>query len=131
MPAGIVEHQHDPSLRPGARLAREGGEQTLEEGLGDAVGQVPDDLAGGRLHEGRDVEPFEAVMAEGDRSLAPRCPDSARDRFQTDPVLVRGEDLDGLVRMSRGLLGHGFAELFLNASRASGVAEAGFLGRGR
>jgi hypothetical protein len=52
------------------------------------------------------------VVAGGARPLAPRRPDAAEDRLQPDAVLVRGEDLDGLARMLRRLLGGNGGELF-------------------
>jgi hypothetical protein len=130
VPAGVVEYEHDPAVPPGAGLLGELGQQGLEEGLGHPVREVPEGLAGGRMHEGGDVEPLVAVVAESDRALAPWRPDPTRDRLQPDPVLVRGEDLDRRAGVRRGLLGDGPGELFLNASRPSGVAEAGCFGRG-
>jgi hypothetical protein len=77
-------------------------------------------------------------MAERDRALAPRRPDPAQDRLQADAVLVGGKDprssrgqaLDRPARVPGGLLGDGRGKLFLNASRSSGVAAAGWRGRG-
>src|SRR3954471_18037204 len=97
MPAGVVEHEDDAALAAGAGLAREGGEQGSEEGLGEAAAEIPDRLAAGRLHEGGDVEPLVAVMAEGDRSLTPGRPDPAADRLQAEAVLVLRPDLDRAV----------------------------------
>ena len=45
-------------------------------------------------------------------------------------MLVRGPDLDRRVRGLGLCLGDGLLQLFLNASRCSGVAEAGWRGRG-
>src|SRR3954454_10499522 len=84
----------------------------------------------GWLDEGGDVEPLVAVVAEGDRPLAFWSPDPAQDRLQANAVLVRGPDLDRRVRVLGPLLGDGLLQLFLNASRSSGVAEAGWRGRG-
>src|SRR4051812_21860119 len=69
-------------------------------------------------------------MAKRDRPLAFGRPDPAQDRLQANAVLVRGPDLDRLARVLRPLLGDGLLQLFLNASRSSGVAEAGGRGRG-
>src|SRR3954463_7678872 len=84
----------------------------------------------GRLDEGGDVEPLIAVVAEGDRPLTFGRPDPAQDRLQANAVLVRGPDLDRRVRVLGPLLGDGLLQLFLNASRSSGVAAAGWRGRG-
>src|SRR4051812_46674977 len=84
----------------------------------------------GWLDEGGDVEPLVAVVAEGDRPLTFGRPDPAQDRLQADAVLVRGPDLDRRVRVLGPRLGDGLLQLFLNASRSSGVAEAGWRGRG-
>src|SRR3712207_3196414 len=82
MPAGVVEHEDDAALASRAGLAREAGEQFGEQGLREAAAEIPDRLAAGRLHEGGEVEPLVAVVAEGDRSLADRRPDPAPDRLQ-------------------------------------------------
>src|SRR3954466_11938321 len=84
----------------------------------------------GWLDEGGDVEPLGAVVAEGDRPLTFGRPDPAQDRLQANAVLVRGPDLDRRVRVLGPRLGDGLLQLFLNASRSSGVAEAGWRGRG-
>ncbi len=70
VPARVVEHEHDVAFAPCASLLREAGEQGLEEGLAQAVGQEPDRLAAGRLDEGRDVQPLVAVVAQRRRPLA-------------------------------------------------------------
>src|SRR3954466_2611419 len=69
-------------------------------------------------------------MAKRDRPLAFGGPPPAQDRLQANAVLVGRPDLDRLARMLRPLLGDGLLQLFLNASRSSGVAEAGGRGRG-
>ena len=65
VPAGVVEHEDDVARAPGADLAREAGEQRLEEPLAQPGREIPDRLAAGRLDEGGDVQPLVAVMAEG------------------------------------------------------------------
>lgn len=45
VPAGIVEHEDDDAVTPGAGCAREVGEQLFEEGFVDAVRYIPDGLA--------------------------------------------------------------------------------------
>ena len=131
VPAGAVEDEDDDPVASGARLAGEEREGVLEELLVDAGGEIPEALAGGRRDEGGDVEPFEAVVAAGDRALATRRPDPPQDRLQPDAVLVGGEDLDCRLGMALGLLGDGLREPFLNASCASGVAAPACCGRGR
>jgi hypothetical protein len=131
VPAGAVEDQDNDPVLPGARLAGKKGERVLEERLVDAGGEIPDALAGGGRDEGGDVEPFEAMMAAGDRALAARRPDPAQDRLQPDPVLVGGEDLDGRAGMALRFLGDDLGKLFLNAACSSGVAARACCGRGR
>ena len=70
------------------------------------------------------------MVAERDQPLTLGRPDPAQDRLQADAVLVRGPDLDRRVRVLGPRLGDGLLQLFLNASRSSGVAEAGWRGRG-
>jgi hypothetical protein len=70
------------------------------------------------------------VMAKRDGPLAFGRPDPAQDRLQANAVLVGRPDLDRLVRVLGPLLGDSLFQLFLNASRSSGVAEAGWRGRG-
>src|SRR4051812_34222251 len=69
-------------------------------------------------------------MAERDRPLTFGRPHPPDDRLQPDAVLVGGPDLDQLVRVLSSRLSDGLLQLFLNASRSSGVAEAGWRGRG-
>src|SRR5829696_4024137 len=69
-------------------------------------------------------------MAERNRPLAFGRPHPPDDRLQADAVFVRGPDFDRLVRVLGPRLGDGLLQLFLNASRSSGVAEAGWRGRG-
>jgi hypothetical protein len=63
------------------------------------------------------------MMAERDRPLADRRPDTAMDRLQPEAMLVRRPDLDRLVRMFGGFLSKGLGELFLKAASSSGLAE--------
>src|SRR3954452_20805653 len=53
----------------------------------------------GWLHEGGDVQPLVAVVAKRSRLLPLGAPHPAQDRLQADAVLVRGPDLDRLVRV--------------------------------
>src|SRR5829696_8974955 len=69
-------------------------------------------------------------MAKRDGPLTLGGPHSAQDRLQPDAVLVRGPDFDRLVRVLSARVSDGLLQLFLNASRSSGVAEAGWRGRG-
>src|SRR5918997_4596847 len=101
MPARIVGREDNAARAPGADLAGGGGEELSEEGLGEAGREVPDGLASGRLHEGDDVEPPVAVVAERDRPPADWRPDPAADRLQPEPMPVLGPDLDGAARMRR------------------------------
>jgi hypothetical protein len=84
VPAGAVEHEQDDAVAPGTGLAGEARERLLEELLVDAGGEVPEALAGGGRDEGDDVEPFVAVVADGDGARAARRPDPAEDRLQPD-----------------------------------------------
>src|ERR1039458_8280195 len=87
-------------------------------------------LAARRGDEGGDIEPFVAMMAERDRPLADRRPDTAMDRLQPEAMLVRRPDFDRLIRMFGGFLSEGPSELFLKAASCTGVAAFGFFGRG-
>src|SRR3712207_7687475 len=56
------------TLFPYTTLFRsETGQQRFEARLAQPGGEEPDRLARGRLHEGGDVQPLVAVVAEGDR----------------------------------------------------------------
>jgi hypothetical protein len=81
VPAGIVELEHDDAVAPGAGFACEDFEQLGEEGFVEAVRQIPDGLPARGCNEGGDVEPFVAMVAESEQSLANRRPDAAMDRL--------------------------------------------------
>src|SRR3712207_1990482 len=130
MPAGVVEHEDDAALASRAGLAREAGEQFGEQGLREAAAEIPDRLATGRLHEGGEVEPLVAVVAESDRPLPNGRPNPAADRLQAEAVLVLRPDLDRAVRMCRFGRGDSGIEPPLKAARCSGVAARGCRGRG-
>src|SRR5204862_1609830 len=70
------------------------------------------------------------VVTQCDRPLTFGRPHPADDRLQPDAVLVGGPALDRRVRVLGPRLSDGLLELFLNASRSSGVAAAGWRGRG-
>ena len=63
--------------RPAPASAGEEREGVLEERLVDAGREIPEALAGRGRDEGGDVEPFEAMVAAGDRARAARRPDPA------------------------------------------------------
>jgi hypothetical protein len=130
VPAGVVEHKRDHALASRPGLAGKQGQQPGEERLGHPVRHVPEGLARDRLHEGGDVQPLVAVVAEGDGPVTLGRPHASDDRLQADAVLVGRPDFDRLVRVLGPLLGNTPGQLFLNASRSSGVAEAGWRGRG-
>ncbi len=131
MPAGVVEDEHDGAIDAGPGLSRQAFEQRREERLRDAVARIPEGLARRRRDEGGVVEPVEAMMATCDRPFADGRPNAACDGLQTKSVFVAGEDFDRTLGMFRGFLGDGAFEVFLNAAASSGVADFGFLGRGR
>jgi hypothetical protein len=130
VPTGVVEHQDDTPLPPGAGLFCEQAQQRLEERFGDAVRDIPEASTRGRRNERRHVEPFEAMVAVRDRPLADRRPNPPRHRLQAEPVLVGRESLDRRIGVERGLLGDDFGDFFLNASCSAGVAAFGLRGRG-
>jgi hypothetical protein len=70
------------------------------------------------------------MVPERHRALAARRPAAPAERLQTEPVLVAGEDLDGLLRVALGFLRDRRGEFILNASRSSAVAACGCRGRG-
>src|SRR6516162_2670758 len=78
----------------------------------DSVGEIPHRLAARRRDETGYVEPFVAMVTERDRPLADRRPNPAMDRLQTQPMLVRGPHLDGLVGMLGGFFGNHVGEFF-------------------
>jgi hypothetical protein len=125
-----MQHEDDAAGAPCTGLAREGGEQFGKEGLGEAAAEIPDDLAAGRLHEGGDVQPLVAVMAEGDRPLTNGRPDPAADRLQAKAVLVLCPDLDRPIGMRRLGRSDSGIEPPLKAACCSGVAARGCRGRG-
>src|SRR3954452_8850692 len=130
VPAGVVEPEYDDALPSRPSLARKQRQQRGEERLGHSVRYVPEHLAGDRLHEGGHVQPLVAVVTKRDGPLPLGRPDPAQDRLQTEAVLVGRPDFDWRGRGLGPLLGDSLFQLFLNASRSSAVAEAGWRGRG-
>ena len=112
MPAGIIKLQDDDAIAAGTGLTREGGEQFGEKRLVDPVGKIPDRLSARRRNEAGHVEPFVAVVTECNRPLPDRRPNPAMDRFEAEPMLIRGPYLDGFVGMLRGLFGDRVGEFF-------------------
>jgi hypothetical protein len=52
------------------------------------------------------------MVTERDRPFADRRPNSAMDRLQAQPMLIRGPHLDGLVGMLGGYFGNHVGEFF-------------------
>ena len=100
--ACVVENQDNAALAFDAGLAGERRQHRFEHRLADAIEQVPDCLAAGRLNDGDDVEPEKAMVPERNRTLADRRPDAATDRLQTDAMLVGGPDFNRAARGCRG-----------------------------
>src|SRR3954464_4483691 len=119
-----------PAPASRANKARSPAKNGLETPFDTDQNTSPEHLAGDRLHEGGDVQPLGAVVTERDRPLTFGRPDPAQDRLQANAVLVGRPDLDRRARVLRPLLGDGLLQLFLNVSRSSGVAAAGWRGRG-
>src|SRR5215210_6845834 len=69
-------------------------------------------------------------MAKRDGPLAFGRPHSSDDRLQADAVLIRGPDLDRLVRVLGRFLRDHRGPLFPKAALSAGVAEAGWRGCG-
>ena len=77
-----------------------------------------------RIIDNLHVEPLEALLDGDPRARATARPDPAQDRFQPNPVLIGGPQLDGGLRV--GLLDgfHLLRKFFLKASWAAGSALA-------
>lgn len=112
MPAGIIKLQDDDAIAAGTRLACEGGEQFGKERLVDPVGKIPDRLSARGRDEAGHVEPFVAMVTEGNRPLPDRRPNPAMDRLEAEPMLIRGPHLDSFVGMLGDLLGDRVGEFF-------------------
>src|SRR5918993_2197850 len=69
-------------------------------------------------------------MTQRDGALAFGGLDSAQDRPQPDAMLIRGPDLDRLVRVLGRFLRDHRGQLLSKAALSAGVAEAGWRGRG-
>lgn len=116
MPTGVIENEDNDAVGTCAGLFGERRQHGFEKRLRNAVGNIPEAFAGGGRNKGRNVEPFEAVMAVGDGANADRRPDATHNRLQTEPVFVCCEGFDGNARMGLRLLGDDFGDFFLKAS---------------
>src|SRR4051812_31455310 len=119
-----------PAPASRANKARSPAKNGLETPFETYQNTSPEHLAGDRLHEGGDVQPLVAVVTKRDRPLAFGRPHPPDDRLQPNAVLVGRPDFDRLVRVLGPLLGDSLFQLFLNVSHSSGVAAAGWRGRG-
>src|SRR3954449_7656000 len=119
-----------PAPASRANKARSPAKNGLETPFETYQNTSPEHLAGDRLHEGGDVQPLVAVVTKRDRPLAFGRPHPPNDRLQPNAVLVGRPDFDRLVRVLGPLLGDSLFQLFLNVSPSSGVAAAGWRGRG-
>ena len=125
MPAGIIELQDDDAIAAGTSLTREGGEQFGKERFVDPVGKIPDRLSARGRDEAGHVEPFVAMVTEGNRPLPDRRPNPAMDRLnKAEPMLIRGPHLDGLVRMLGGFFGDRVGEFFYKRLPQRGLQPA-------
>jgi hypothetical protein len=94
MPSGTINDEQHVLVGAGADLGGEGSKDGAEHGGVGCVGEEPDNSTGGRPHEAVDIEPLEAVMSTSDRAAAPPRPDFAQNRFQTEPLFVKGPDFN-------------------------------------
>jgi hypothetical protein len=94
MPSGTINDEQHVLVGAGADLGGEGSKDGAEQGGVGCVGEEPDNSTGGRPHEAVDIEPLEAVMSTSDRAAAPPRPDFAQNRFQTEPLFVKGPDFN-------------------------------------
>src|SRR3954465_7804900 len=127
-PSTMMRSRPAPASR--ANKARSPAKNGLETPFETYQNTSPEHLAGDRLHEGGDVQPLVAVVTKRDRPLAFGRPHPPDDRLQPNAVLIRGPDLNRFVRVLCRFLGNDRGQLFLNVSHSSGVAAAGWRGRG-
>ena len=106
MPAGAVQDEHDLLLGSGADGRSKGCEFCLEEGDGDAGGEVEDGPARtdrGGMDEADEVAPLIAMLDRRVlRALAGKGPDLLEDGLQADAVLVQRPRRDHRLRMGSG-----------------------------
>ena len=113
VPAGVVDLDDGAPLLAGTDRLGKVGEDPLEIRFADVVRDVPHRAAGGRLDKAMNVEPFVAMVAERNRTLAFRRPHAARDRLQADPMLVHRPGFDRRARALSFLLSDGPLKFFL------------------
>ena len=116
MPTGVVENDNDDLVRPRSRFPGKQRQEFFEQAFRDAVRQVEETVPGLWGDECRDVQPFVAMTGNGDRSLADRRPDAARDWLEADAMLVARKRLDHRIRVTSLLVFDDRREVFLKAS---------------
>src|SRR3954451_12177423 len=127
-PSTMMRSRPAPASR--ANKARSPAKNGLETPFETYQNTSPEHLAGDRLDEGGHIKPLVAVVTKCDGPLTLGGPHPPDDWLQANAVLVRGPHLNRLVRVLGRFLRDHHGQLFLNTSRSSGVAPAGWRGRG-
>jgi hypothetical protein len=124
MPARLVEGKQDVLIRTGSDLAGKVGEREIEGGGADGGQEEPVGPPTGRMEEGVHVQPLIALADHGEGAAAFGSPDAAQDRFEPDPVLVRGPDFNRPLRHGSSPRRYERREVCLKAACAAGSARS-------
>lgn len=120
VPAGPIDDEGDPPVRPSADLRREFLQRRAHARGGDRAGDQPLRAARRGVDEAPHVSPLVATLAAPHRPPPAGAPGPSRGWKQADPRLVLAPDLYAGSRMTtRNLLDRFFEPPFLKASTAS------------
>jgi hypothetical protein len=95
VPPGTIQNQHDLFVWPCSRPPLAKAESREREDLNaDRGHEPPTRLPALWMHKGKDIHPFIALGHRGFDGGSLGSPDASQDRFEADPMLIHGPQLD-------------------------------------
>jgi len=93
VPASSIQHQQHDLVGTGSHFLGKGGQHLTKDIDAHARQQPPTGGPGLRLDKAIEVEPLIPMLHDGDWLAASPHPHPTPDRFEADPMLVKGPQL--------------------------------------